>query len=174
MFLMVKSVTQIAFIVLKKTVYRANEGAHAIIFMFSFLAYLVFNMKHKAFGYERVWMWHVHGLVGVLWLGLLATINYFSGGNSIAYTVLLFLGFAIIVFFGLLLQHRRYPALLYQEKGSPIENLIRFSLKPNRLNESFPSFTKVHSESVDLSEQMSSKVLPELEISEISPQNESK
>jgi hypothetical protein len=108
-------------------------------------------------------MWHVLSLFGVLWLVLLATINYFSGGNNIAYTILLFLGFAIIIVFGLLLQLKRYPALLYQDKGSPIENLIRFSLKPNRLNQSLPSFTKVHSESVDINADMSGKIMPELE-----------
>jgi hypothetical protein len=123
---MIKSVAQIAFIVFKKTVYRTNEGAHAILFMFSFVMYLIFNIKHKAFGYERVWMWHVLSLFGVLWLALLATINYFLGGYNIVYTVLLFLGLAVLVVIGLLLQQRRYPAMLYHDKGSPIEHLIRF------------------------------------------------
>jgi hypothetical protein len=66
----------------------------------------------RTFNYGRVLLWHFLGLVAVYWLAILATLNEVTS-NNLAYVVILFVGWVGLAVVGLLIQRRKYPALLY-------------------------------------------------------------
>jgi hypothetical protein len=99
-------------ITVSKTVGRRNRTAHAALFLAMMIGFLIFNFRKKSFNYDRVWMWYLLGIGGVIWTALLATVNMFTASH-LAYLISLVTGYLVLVITGLMLQLRRFPALLY-------------------------------------------------------------
>jgi hypothetical protein len=108
---MVKSLIQVLFIVIKKTVQRTDEIAHAFLFLILLFGYIVFNRKYRTFNYDRIWHWNFVCLCGVLWAGVLATANLLIN-QSFLFLLLMFVGWFALVLYGVLEMRLKYPSML--------------------------------------------------------------
>ncbi|CAG9319100.1 unnamed protein product [Blepharisma stoltei] len=126
-FLMVKTVIQVLLIAMNKTVRRAQDITHRILFIFVMIFYVVFLLKFKPYNYPRFNLWQNLSLIGVVWLAILSTIALGVKVNSIILTILLFIGWLIIVLYGLYIQKKKYPSLLFRKKHHDITSLFKFA-----------------------------------------------
>ncbi|CAG9319103.1 unnamed protein product [Blepharisma stoltei] len=126
-FLMIKTIVQVSLIVMNKTVKRAQNIIHGVLFIFIMIFYITFLFKFKPYNYSRFSLWQNLSLIGVTWQAILSTIALGVKGNSIILTVLLFSGWFIIIVFGLYIQRKKYPSLLYRKKPHDTTSLFKFA-----------------------------------------------
>ncbi|CAG9318585.1 unnamed protein product [Blepharisma stoltei] len=126
-YLMVKSVAQTLLVVLAKTLKRASNISHGVIFIVIMMIYVAIIVKIKSYNYGRFHLWQVLSLIAVVWLALISTWNLGIGGNPIAYYAFLVFGWIAIMLAGFYLQRKKYPSLLYRKKGRDMWNLFRFA-----------------------------------------------
>ncbi|CAG9332926.1 unnamed protein product [Blepharisma stoltei] len=127
LFLMVKTMVQIALIVMNKTVKRAQSILHGILFLIVMSFYIIFLFKFKPYNYARFSWWQTLILIAVLWLSFLSVIEQSIGGNQIILISILCFGFIIIGLLGLYVQHKKYPSLLFRKKGQDTSSLFVFA-----------------------------------------------
>ncbi|CAG9330181.1 unnamed protein product [Blepharisma stoltei] len=125
--LMEKSLFQIIFIVLNKTVKRAQSLAYGIIFTIISASYAIFTLKYKAYNYERFSWWLSLSLFGVSWGSILATIKNETGDNSFIWVILLLIGWSLIIGVGITVQQVKYPSFLYRAQSINTEKLYQFA-----------------------------------------------
>ncbi|CAG9319095.1 unnamed protein product [Blepharisma stoltei] len=126
-FLMIKTIIQIILIVMNKTVKRTQDITHGILFILVMIIYIVFLFKFKPYNYSRFNLWQNLSLIGVVWLALLSIVVLGTKGNSLILTVFLFLGWLAIIFYGLYIQRKKYPSLLFRKKAHDTSSLFRFA-----------------------------------------------
>jgi hypothetical protein len=131
--LMLKTVVQMMFIILNKTIFRSNILAHGVLYLIFLLGYILFNVKVVTFNYKRVWFWHLLSLFGVCWIAVLATMDTMIEDHD-AFVYLLFAGWGVIMLFGLFFQRKRYPSMLFRPK--PKDSHIVFSFGFGKTDES--------------------------------------
>ncbi|CAG9319088.1 unnamed protein product [Blepharisma stoltei] len=129
LFLMVKTVAQTTFIVLNKTIKRSSDIGHGIIFIFAMVVYIVFVFKFKSYNYARFSLWEGLSLIGVTWLAFLSVVeieisNYFYSTIAI---ISLFMGWLFIIAFGLWVQYKKYPSMLFRPRNRNTSNLFKFA-----------------------------------------------
>ncbi|CAG9319128.1 unnamed protein product [Blepharisma stoltei] len=127
LFLMVKTIIQVALIVMNKTVKRAQDITHGALFVLVMIIYIAFLFKFKPYNYSRFNLWQNLSLIGVVWLAILSTIALGAKGNSAILTVLLCAGWAMIGISGLYIQKKKCPSLLFRKKGNDTTNLFKFA-----------------------------------------------
>ncbi|CAG9319136.1 unnamed protein product [Blepharisma stoltei] len=126
-YLMVKSIVQMMLITLNKTLKRASDISHGIVFIVIMTAYVWYILKYNAFNYGRFNFWQALSLIVVIWLALLSVILLSAGGNSIVYITILIVGWAMIGLVGILIQKKKYPSLLYKKKPRNESALFSFA-----------------------------------------------
>ncbi|CAG9319078.1 unnamed protein product [Blepharisma stoltei] len=126
-FLMVKTVVQIIFIVMNKTVKRAETTVHGILYIVIMIAYITFLFIYKPYNYPRVCWWQALSLIGVVWLAILSTISANIQANYLYYFLSLCLGWLLLAFIGIYVQIKKYPSLLFRKKGLDTTNLFKFA-----------------------------------------------
>ncbi|CAG9319079.1 unnamed protein product [Blepharisma stoltei] len=127
LYLMVKSIAQIALIVLNKTIKRTNALSHGITFIFIMSLYVWYILVFKAFNYGRFNLWQALSLIAVIWLAFLSTFILVAHGNTIVYFLLLIIGWIFIGVFGIFVQKKKYPSLLFKKKVRNEYALFRFA-----------------------------------------------
>ncbi|CAG9331875.1 unnamed protein product [Blepharisma stoltei] len=127
LYLMVKSIFQIALIVLNKTVKRATGLGHGVIFIVLMVIYVVFIFRFKPYNYPRFSWWQALSLIGVIWIAFLSTVILGAGGDSNIYLILLFAGWVILILFGFYVQTKKYPSMLYRKKAGDTSTLFKFA-----------------------------------------------
>ncbi|CAG9319127.1 unnamed protein product [Blepharisma stoltei] len=127
LFLMVKTIIQVALIVMNKTVKRAQDITHGVLFIAVMIIYIVFLYKFKPYNYSRFNLWQNLSLIGVVWLAILSTVALGTKGNSVILTIFLFVGWLIIGLIGLYIQRKRCPSLLFRKKGHDTASLFKFA-----------------------------------------------
>lgn len=98
------------------------------MFIVVMLLYIYFNLKVRAFNYDRIWMWHVISLSGVLWLAIMSQLDLMTS-EHLAYVVLMFLGWAFLLGFGIFWQRKRYPSMLYGKKRKDSSIVFQFGFR---------------------------------------------
>jgi hypothetical protein len=149
-------------VVLAKTILRSNAFAHEFTYLILFAAYIAVNYRIKAFNYPRLWMWHFLGLIGVLWIALLATLNSLASSH-VVFVVLLFTGWGILAIIGLILQKQYFPSMLYKRSGRDISLLLKFVFgkEDKSILDASKSFDEVPIEVAVPEQHSSRKILPE-------------
>ncbi|CAG9332934.1 unnamed protein product [Blepharisma stoltei] len=127
LFLMVKTMAQIALIAMNKTVKRAQSTLHGGLFIAVMIFYIIFLFKFKSYNYSRFSLWQTLVSIAVVWLAFLSILAQWTGGNPIIMTSILILGLVIIALIGLYIQHKKYPSLLFRKKGQDESNLFKFA-----------------------------------------------
>ncbi|CAG9330180.1 unnamed protein product [Blepharisma stoltei] len=125
--LMEKTIIQVIFIVLNKTIKRIQRLAHGLIFTIVMLCFAIFTLKYKAYNYERFSWWLSLSLFGVSWGSFLATIDNELGDGSFFWILLLIIGWSILICIGVIVQRVKYPSLLYRPQKINTEKLYHFA-----------------------------------------------
>ncbi|CAG9334734.1 unnamed protein product [Blepharisma stoltei] len=125
-FLMVKTAIQVIFIVMNKTVKRADSTIHGAIFAVLMVAYIGFIFRYKPYNYPRLCWWQALSLIGVVWLSVMSTISSNTKGNAYIYFPVVCIGWIIIALVGIYVQRRKYPSLLYR-KNLDTTHLFKFA-----------------------------------------------
>ena len=92
-------------------------------------AYILINCKFRAFNYARVWFWHMLSLCGVLWLGLMTTLDMLTV-EHLSYIGLLFAGWFVMIVFGVLVQNKLFPSRIKLEKHPDLPRLFAWAFRP--------------------------------------------
>jgi hypothetical protein len=100
---MIKTIAQVTFIVLRKTVERVNSLAHGVVYLTLLAVYIMFSYKLETYNYDRIWLWNVLALTGAFWTSSLAVIET-RHSHDLAYVIILFSGYLVIVIVGAVLQ----------------------------------------------------------------------
>jgi hypothetical protein len=127
---MVKTVLQTLLIASMKTIYRHYKFLHALLFLLFWTLFIVFNLQIKAFNYARTTHWNRVGFFAVQWLVVLAILDSVAE-PTLAFVIVLLVGWFTLLLVGFYIQSRKFPEMLIQPKGHPIDFLLRFSLRPN-------------------------------------------
>lgn len=115
---------------------------HACLFLVATILNFAFVWRVKPFNYERFNLWSNVLNGGVIWLCLMGILTE-GGAPRLPILCLIFIGLAIVVFYGLLIQHKgrkgKYRELLYLPKSHKIENLFRyqFGLEKDEIKSTF-------------------------------------
>ena len=138
-YLMVKTIYQVSIIVMNKTIGEVFAILHSFLFLATTLAFFMFTVWRRPYGYSRANLWHYVSLVCVLWLSLLSTIEPLTPNASVVMWVsLLFIGAGLICIAGLIWQIWKLPSLLYTLKGIHVVDLFKFMLsRGNKYSEIF-------------------------------------
>lgn len=133
LFLIVKSVLQVALVCLSKTIKRWYPIPHSVLFLCVMTAFCLFSGVTKAHNYPRVNLWQTLSCVAVLKLSLIAILNdttYNNPNFQLVFLVcilwLLLLGNFYPVF-GLIFQAIRLPSALYRKQNRNIQMILRFA-----------------------------------------------
>ncbi|CAG9335812.1 unnamed protein product [Blepharisma stoltei] len=129
LFLMVKTIAQIVLIVLNKTVKRAEAATHGFLFLLALLLYVIFIFKYKPYNYPRFSWWQGVSIVGVMWLGFIATISILLNNSGFPWIALVIAGWTIILTIGFYVQKKKYPSLLYKKQGKDTSILFKFAFQ---------------------------------------------
>jgi len=128
-YLMIKTMYQVAIIVMSKTLKSVNSIAHTTLFLCATELFCAVTMKWRPYGYGRPNLWHSISLLSVTWLTLLSFLDQVTNGVSYYVWLGLFLlGIATLCVFGVVWQFLRLPAMLYRSKGIDVADLFRFML----------------------------------------------
>ncbi|CAG9319518.1 unnamed protein product [Blepharisma stoltei] len=126
---MMKTIIQTILIVLNKTVKRASDIGHGIIFIVVMIVYIAFIFKFRPYNYARFSLWQGISLIGVVWLALLSTIGLgFQSSNFLTPLLLILIsGWILMVSFGIYVQHKKCPSMLYRAKARDTNTLFKFA-----------------------------------------------
>ncbi|CAG9315213.1 unnamed protein product [Blepharisma stoltei] len=151
LFLMAKTIIQITLIVMNKTVKRAEAATHGFLFLLVLLIYVIFIFKNKPYNYPRFSWWQGVSIIGVIWLGLMTTIDILVKSKSFPWIALVIGGWVIIVSVGVYVQKKKYPSLLFRKKGKDTSTLFKFAFQ-------FGNSSKLRAK--ELNKFSTSKVMP--------------
>ncbi|CAG9332932.1 unnamed protein product [Blepharisma stoltei] len=127
LFLMVKTMVQIILIAMNKTVKRAQSILHGILFILAMFFYIIFLFKFKPYNYPRFSWWQALVSTGVVWFAIISIAAQCIGGTPLILVFILILGLAIIAIIGVYVQQKKYPSLLFRNKGQDTSNLFKFA-----------------------------------------------
>ncbi|CAG9329357.1 unnamed protein product [Blepharisma stoltei] len=126
--LMAKTIFQVVLILMNKTVKRAEELIHGILFTIVAISFVIFTFKHKAYNYPRFSWWLSLSLIAVTWTSFLATINIgLQKNSSIAWIFILIFGYIVIAMIGWIVQRKKYPSLLFRKTVKNTSTLFKFA-----------------------------------------------
>ena len=126
-YLMIKTMYQVAIIVMSKTLKAVHDLTHTILFLCVTGLFCAVTMKWRPYGYGRPNLWHSISLLSVVWLTLLSLLDILVGEAPPYVWLGLFLfGITSLCVFGVIWQILRLPALLYRSKGIHVMDLFRF------------------------------------------------
>ena len=138
-YLMLKSVFQVVLIILNKTLKRFDQESHAIVFILLISCYLAAICVKNSYNYARTRLWHKLGTLGIIWLVMILIINEYAYKNQVLWICLLFAGWIIICVFGILIQRKNYPNLLFRQPQKDIEKIFRWMFNLERSDSAFKS-----------------------------------
>ena len=126
-YLMIKTMYQIAIIVMSKTLKAVHDLTHTILFLCVTGLFCAVTMKWRPYGYGRPNLWHSISLLLVMWLTLLSLLDQVTNGVPYYVWLGMFLfGVVALCVFGVSWQILRLPAMLYRSKGIHVTDLFRF------------------------------------------------
>ncbi|CAG9335587.1 unnamed protein product [Blepharisma stoltei] len=129
LFLMVKSLLQVCIIVLNKTVKVYSQSLHGACYILLFLGFLLFCIKKKPYNYDRCNLWSIISYCAIIWSVSLSSLFWILPVKM--YSIWLafeYIGWGLMIAFGLCYQKNHYPSLLYSEEAPDITLFFRFSL----------------------------------------------
>ena len=127
-FYMVKGIVQVALIILNRAIKNTSPPLHGGLVIVVLLGFALFTVKVKPHNYERANLWRLLSIMVACWSIIMATGYWITTEYQYLWTFLYFFGWVLAVGFGIVLQKRRYPSLLYSEKAINISELFQFSL----------------------------------------------
>jgi hypothetical protein len=125
---MVKTIFQVTIIVLAKTVGKSDYTIHTVCFLMLFVAYILSNARFKAFNYKVLWGWHVTSLICILWLEILNLCDRLTT-EHMAYVILLFVGWAVIVIIAQIIITKKFVSHLYFDDNPDLQKLYAFNFR---------------------------------------------
>ncbi|CAG9319105.1 unnamed protein product [Blepharisma stoltei] len=126
-YLMVKTIFQIAMIVMNKTIKRSQDIAHGCLFIAVLAIYTIFTFKFKPYNYARFSWWQGLILIGVTWLAFISTIAIVINRDLSVLLAILIFGWCIIGISGLYIQKKKYPSLLFRKSAKDTSTLFKFA-----------------------------------------------
>ncbi|CAG9319093.1 unnamed protein product [Blepharisma stoltei] len=127
LFLMIKTIVQVTLIVMNKTVKRAQDITHGVLFIIVMVIYILFIFKFKPYNYGRFSWWQGVSLAGVAWLALISVIGLILRDDYTPLLIILIIGWLIIAIIGFYIQRKKYPSLLFKQKDKDTSTLFRFA-----------------------------------------------
>jgi len=124
-----KSLFQLLLLGFNKTFRRVNVLTYAVAYLSLVLTYFLLELRRGRFNYDRFGHWYRMSLLGVLWLGLLASLSHWVSMSSGYWLLTLVLGWTALVVFGLVWMRLHYPSLLYRKQGVDTQQLFKFAFK---------------------------------------------
>jgi len=125
---MVKTAFQVFLILLNKTVKRAQDITHGVLFTLIVICFGIFGFKYQSFNYSRFTWWHFLTLIAVSWSSIITTINIvFHKSTNPLWISLLVIGWLIIAIVGLYVQKKKYPSMLYRKSAKDTSTLFKFA-----------------------------------------------
>ena len=95
------------------------------------VVYIMINFKVRAFNYGRMCFWQMLSLFGVLWVGLISTLDLLTA-EHLAYVILLFVGWFSLVAFGVLTQNKCFPSRLRFDRHANLQGLYNWGFRPSK------------------------------------------
>ena len=127
-FYMVKGIVQVSLIILNRAIKNTSPPLHGGLVAGVLLGFALFTARVKPHNYERANLWRLLSIMIACWSIFMATGYWIVNEYQYLWTFLYFFGWVLAIIFGLVLQKRRYPSLLYSEKAIPISDLFKFGL----------------------------------------------
>ncbi|CAG9313271.1 unnamed protein product [Blepharisma stoltei] len=127
-YIMTKSVTQVLFITLNKMISLYDPIAQGFVYLGLIIAYIVYNIKRPPYNYDRINMWQIDLLACVAWSVLLTSVSHGMDGGYLLLMIIKVSGWCALILVGLILQTKRFPALLYRPQPQNIAMLFKFML----------------------------------------------
>lgn len=128
-FLMVRVILELILVVIYKTLRKVNEVLHAVVFLILISVYIIYLIIYPPFNYARASCWKILSMLCVLWLSLVAVLNdQLCIYCVLSPSIVLILGWVIIIGCGVLFIKRKLPALLFNETKD-IRKLMDFGMR---------------------------------------------
>jgi hypothetical protein len=139
---MFKGVLQVGLVILNRSVKGYNQSLHGVIIIFVLILFWFFLRTNKPYNYGRMNLWKQASILIGCWSTVVGSGYWFVLKISYVWTILYFSGVTIIIVLGFFIQNKKYPSLLYSEKGIDISVLLKFGLTVN-INLNKTSLSKI-------------------------------
>lgn len=126
-FSMGKGLLQVILVILNRTLKKYNQSLHGGVLMLLLLMFFVFSTRFKPYNYSRTNLWRQLTIAITCWSMLISGAYWLIIEYQYLWTFLYFIGWALLIVFGICVQGKRFPSLLYSEKPVDIAVLVKFA-----------------------------------------------
>ncbi|CAG9333080.1 unnamed protein product [Blepharisma stoltei] len=126
-YLVIKSLTQIFFVVLKKTLGLYQPEVHGFVYLILFSIYIWIVIRLKAYNYDKICLLLLTAMLMVVWSVLFTSLSNILEANFIYWLCCQMTGWAAILLWGAL-KAKKLPSMIIIEKGMDISILFKFML----------------------------------------------
>ncbi|CAG9313522.1 unnamed protein product [Blepharisma stoltei] len=128
-FLISKSIFQIFSVALNKTLKHYNQSLEGLVYFVVTLVFIAYTIFYKPYNYHRCNLWTRISLLCLAWSLMLSSIYYAVTYHNFSFWISMqFGGWIILIAIAWVIQHKKYPSLLYSPKGVNINTLFKFAL----------------------------------------------